>query len=558
MSFLQTPPQLAHPYRSDRVLQSCMRRLLPHALADEFDRCAMELGQLVAEDLYPQQLAERLVEPRLVQWDAWGRRIDRIELTPLWQRMPEIVARHGLVWHGYDKAKGAHARVFQFGLVYLYTPASDFYACPLAMTDGAARVLIESGNKALIQRAVPRLSSRDRDSLWTCGQWMTETTGGSDVSRSETRAEQDAEGQWRLHGRKWFTSAATSEASVLLARPAGNPAGADGLALYYLEPRDRDGHLRQIEIDRLKDKLGSRKLPTAELRLFGAPAELIGARDHGVRAIAPLLNVTRVWNSIAAVSYFRRGLQLLRDYAERREVFGSPLRDRPLHKETLAGLQAEFEAGFHLSFYIVELLGKAEQGQLDERQRLLLRLLTPVAKLLTAKQAVAGLSEVVEGFGGAGYVEDTGIPGLLRDAQVFSIWEGTTNVLALDVLRVLRGAGGLGGVLSGLLGILGQAGDEQRDIVRAVRETFESAQRWLVDSESGPPEAQEAGARELAITIGRAFALALLARHAGWALRAEGDPRPAAAARRFLRHGINRLGAAPLNDSTLLAWDQLP
>lgn len=555
MGFTQSPPELANPYLTDRVLQSILRRSLPHALFEHFHGQAHELGQIIADELYPQQLAERLVEPRHIPFDAWGRRVDHIELTPLWQRMPALTARFGLVWHGYDQTKGAHARLFQFAMVYLATAATDFYACPLAMTDGAARALIESGNDGLLRRALPHLTARDAASLWTSGQWMTETSGGSDVGGTETRAVRDADGQWRAYGRKWFTSAATSEMALLLARPDGNPGGTEGLALFYCEPRDRAGRLQNIVVDRLKDKLGSRKLPTAELHLDGAPIELVGEERRGVRMIAPVLNQTRLWNSFAALSFFRRGLQLLRDYGNRRRVFGRLMNAQPLHQQTLAGVQAEFEGGLHLALYVAELLGKSEHGALDDRHRLLLRLLIPITKLLTAKQAVAGLSEIVEGFGGAGYIEDTGLPTLLRDAQVFSIWEGTTNVLSLDALKVLAAEGTWSAVHAALTALTGQAGSEteaQSLLVRDAYRKVHAAHQSAVEQARA-----EALARDIALTLGRCFELALLLRHAAWSERAEDDRRPMAAARRFAIHGVDRMQAGEDLDSRLLATDDL-
>ena len=553
MAFVQAPPQLANPFSGDRVLRSYLRRTLPPALLDTLENEAMALGELV-KDLYPQQLQAIDQQPRLVQWDAWGNRIDRIELAPYWEQMPEIAARFGLVAHGYDKEKGAHARVYQFTLVYLYAAASEFYGCPLAMTDGATRALLETTNHRLIDRAVPHFLAREAEGLWTSGQWMTETTGGSDVSGSETIASRDDQGQWRIYGRKWFTSATTSEATLLLARPEGSEhSGADGLALFYLEPRDDHGKLRQIEIDRLKDKLGTRKLPTAELRLFGTPAEPVNGLSHGVRAISPVLNLTRLWNCFTALSLYRRGLQLLQDYGSRRQVFGKPLGEQPLHRDTLADLLAEFEAGFHLTMYLAELLGKHENGLLDESHRALWRLLTPLAKLWTAKQAVAGLSEIIEGFGGAGYVETTGLPGLLRDAQVLTIWEGTTNVMALDVLRVLRGTeGAFTAYQTALRGLAAQISAQE---LLSVRQAVLSASQALNEGLPGllrGGEHGQSGARSFSIALARTISAALLGRHADWCLRAQDDGRPVAAARRFVRRGLVNLFDSPDPDADLL------
>src|SRR4051812_4685521 len=185
MPFIQTPPTLGNQWDEDLALRSLLERLLPADVFAEVEPSLREMGRLSAE-LYPAQLADLPNEPRLVQWDAWGNRVDRIELTPLWQRAERIAAEHGVVALAYERAHGAFSRIHQFALAYLFTPSTDIYSCPLAMTDGAARALLESGNRELIGRAVPHLTSRDPAAFWTSGQWMTETTGGSDVGRGET------------------------------------------------------------------------------------------------------------------------------------------------------------------------------------------------------------------------------------------------------------------------------------------------------------------------------------------------------------------------------------
>jgi len=288
-----------------------------------------------------------------------------------------------------------------------------------------------------------------------------------------------------------------------------------------------------IYVHRLKDKLGTRKLPTAELHLDGAPARPV-TEDlrNGTRHIAPMLSVTRTWNAVTAAAYVRRGLALARDYARKREVFGDAIIDHRLHQETLADLQAQLEGMFHLSFRLAELLGRRESGRADESTRTLLRLLTPIAKLTTAKQAVAGTSEVVEAFGGAGYVEDTGVPPLLRDAQVLPIWEGTTNVLALDLLRVLKKTEGLTPSRSELERCLSPLETPAlQEAGQSALHAFQDAADWLRAARDDGVGELRAGARWFAFTIGHALELAYTARHAQWALRAEQDPRSAAAER---------------------------
>ncbi len=547
--FNQPPPELRNQYDDDAMLQSYLRRVLGDEKLATIEEELREMGQ-IAVRMHALSLATRLEEPVYTQWDPWGERVDRIELTQVWKEAEPIAASRGVVAAAYDSPLGALARVHQFSLAYLFTPSADVYSCPLAMTDGAARTLLQSGNQELIDRAVPHLTSRDPATFWTSGQWMTESTGGSDVGRSETVAVRDGD-QWRLYGRKWFTSAATSQMALTLARPEGNPAGGRGLALFYVECHDAQGRLRSIELNRLKDKLGTRKLPTAELMLRGTPATLVDGTTGGIRKITPMLNVTRTWNTMTAVSFMRRGIALARDYAAKRVAFGAPLRDKPLHVDTLAGLQAELEGAFHLAFYLAELLGKQEHGSIDEDEAQRLRLLTPIAKLTTGKQAVAVCSEVLEAFGGAGYVEDTGLPVLLRDAQVLSIWEGTTNVLALDTLRALSREASLDSLGRFLRAATDVADPSLRSAGESAKQALDAAARWLDDVQTDPI-ALEAGARRFAMTLGRATELALLVRHAQWALEG-GDRRPRAAALRFAQTAIDRIVPSPAGDAYLLA-----
>jgi alkylation response protein AidB-like acyl-CoA dehydrogenase len=548
MAFFQAPPQLGNQLTDDRVLRSYLARALAPEVRRAVEEDLAEMGELAGGELYALQLEDRLNEPRLLQWDAWGHRVDRIELTAVWKRAARIAAERGVVATAYEARHGAASRIHQFALTYLFDPSTDTYTCPLAMTDGAARTLLDHRPEGIAERAVARLTSRDPARMWTSGQWMTERTGGSDVGLSETSA-RVVDGGYRLYGTKWFTSAATSEMALTLARLEGAPAGSRGLTLFYLETFMPDGRKNGIEVNRLKDKLGTRKLPTAELTLAGTLATPVTELGNGVRHIAPMLNVTRTWNAVCSVAALRRGVALARDYAHRRVQFGAPLAEKPLHADTLAGVQAELEAAFHLAFRVVELLGRIEQREASERDERLLRVLTPIAKLTTAKQCVAGLSEILECFGGAGYVEDTGVPRLLRDAQVLPIWEGTTNVLSLDLLR----AGGQGG-FAALDAELGDLAAPLRDgalaaLARDARACAQRALAWLGDR---PVEDCEAGARRVALTLGRSLALALLCRHADWAL-GQGDPLPSYAARRFAAHGVDALRELDRAEMTALA-----
>jgi alkylation response protein AidB-like acyl-CoA dehydrogenase len=537
--FFQDGPELGNQYDEDRVLRTYLRWRLPPAVLDVIEPGLRRLGERAVTDIMSFGNAAEAAPPRHVPYDPWGRRIDQLEVADAWKQLERISVEEGIVATAYERREGAWSRVHQFARLYLFGPSSATYTCPLAMTDGAARVIELYGDDWLRQHPLPRLISRDPERFWTSGQWMTERTGGSDVSGTSTVARWE-DGQYRLYGTKWFTSATTSQMALTLARVEDGPAA--GLSLFYLELRDSDDRMNHIRVHRLKDKLGTRALPTAELTLEGTPARVIGGEGHGVRKIAALLNITRGYNACGAVGGMRRGLALARDYARRRRVFGKLLADQPLHQETLAALQVEFEAAFHLTFRAAELMGKEELGLATEQERGVLRLLTPVVKLYTARQAIASASEVIEAFGGAGYIEDTGLPRLLRDAQVLSIWEGTTNVLSLDVLRAIERDGAVKPFVADLRARLetvrSPALHEPTARVRAAAGRIEA---FLHQAQSEAADFLDAGARAFAYSLARSYAASLLLEQADWSLQQDNNPRGVAASLRWCSQDLTPL-----------------
>ena len=540
MTFFQEPPRLENEFAADGLLRGWLRREIPSASLAAMEPSLDRMGRLAAGPLHELAMRHREDEPKHVPWDAWGRRADRIEVNAAWQEYQRVAAREGLVATGYERALGEYSRVHQFALVYLFAPSSQTYTCPLAMTDGCARTLEVIASERLRSDVLPHLVSRDPAQAWTSGQWMTERTGGSDVGLTETVARRGSDESWRLYGTKWFTSAVGSEVTLTLARPEGNGPGGKGLALFFVRLRDAEGRLNHMVVNRLKQKLGTRHLPTAELTLDGTVAEPVAGLTDGVRNMAAMLNITRTWNAVCAVAGMRRALSLARSYARRRVAFGAPLADKPLHIETLADLSAEYEAAFHLAFHEVLLLGRSECEKPGAHEVALLRALQPVTKLFTAKSAVALASEVLECFGGAGYVEDTGLPALLRDSQVLPIWEGTTNVLSLETLRALAREDGFRPFVEAVALHAARARTAELAALgsRAVQ-AVEHAMSWASETWGRSQPELEAGARAFALTLGRSLALALFVEHAQWCLDENGDRRSAAAARRFADHGVD-------------------
>jgi acyl-CoA dehydrogenase len=561
--FFQDGPRLRDEWEDDLALRRYLERSLPPEVLDEVVPSLAEMGHLAANELktWSDEMDTAAHEPRLRPFDAWGRRVDTVETSPLWERIGAVGQEKGVIATAYERAHGEHSRVHQFALAYLYGPSSALYSCPFAMTDGAAKTLLTHGDRELVDRAVPRLTGRDPQHAWTSGQWMTERPGGSDVGLSETVAREEG-GVWKLYGTKWFTSAVTADMALTLARPEGNGPGGRGLAMYYVEVRDERGELNDLRVLRLKEKLGTRQMPTAELALEGTAAHLVGPPTGGTRNITPMLTITRLWNSVIASSGLRRGLALARDYADRRVAFGHQLIDQPLHQATLAWLRVQHEASLQLAFRAVELLGKEEAGVATEQDLLTLRVLLPVTKLLTGKQAIAGASEALESFGGAGYIEDTHLPVLLRDAQVLPIWEGTTNVLSLDTLRALRSGDALPAVLREVRRAAETTSHgELATVGKLAVDAADHAAAWLARAVDAGPRPLEHGARRFALTLGRALQAALLAEQAQHDLDVHGDGRAMAVAQRFAAEGIDLLepaGERMATDAALARDHELP
>lgn len=434
VSYSQPGPHLGNQYLEDSALRAFLKTLTG-GLPEEYESDLLRFGKRVVVEMLPHHLRLNSNLPKFEPFDAWGKRIDSIETDPSWSFMHLVAAQERLLSIGYSQLP--MRRLYQFTKLYLYAPSSGMYLCPLAMTDGAATLtrsllLERKGDKGL-EEVFSHLTSSDPQQLWTAGQWMTEKRGGSDVAGGTRTVAQRVNGDlYKLYGVKWFTSAIQSDVAYTLAKIDG------AISLFLVKVRKEDGGLNGIQVLRLKDKLGTKQVPTAELLLTGCEARLCSKPGQGIKRITELVNVTRLYNSVSAVSHMRRIIALARDYAHRRQVAGGiVLAEVPLHLRTLGDMELRFRGCLGLLLFVVTLLDKVEEGVATPAERQSLRLLTPITKLYTAKEALAVVSEGLESFGGLGYMENSGLPGLERDVQVLSIWEGTTNVLSLDTLRAL-------------------------------------------------------------------------------------------------------------------------
>jgi alkylation response protein AidB-like acyl-CoA dehydrogenase len=539
--FLQTPPILADSWASDRTLRESVRFHLGEDLFPQAEELLGAMGRLAVapETLALAALAESQ-PPKLTQYSAWGERIDDIRVSDAYLELGRIGVTAGVTALPYeDFDLGDSARVVWAGLMALWGPSSALYSCPVAMTDGAARTLLLHGSAEDLP-AVERLTTRDYATAWTSGQWMTETAGGSDVGRTGTVARLDADGTWRLWGMKWFTSSTTSEMALTLARPEGAVEGSKGLGLFRIHRFMDDGSRNAILVRRLKDKLGTRALPTAELELEGAVAYPVGdpLDGGGVRRIATMLNITRIHNALGATGALARGLAWARAYARVRETFGRPLETLPAHRATLTDLAVDYAAALALTMRCCELLGRTERGTASPEEAELLRGLTPLAKLATGRWSIAGVTEVMEAIGGVGYCEDSNIPTLVRNTHVIPIWEGTTNVMALDFMRAIVRSSALERIVADARSALASADGAEScaaalPLVEAALEELVQRATSVLDDDARA----QAEARSLAMGLAATYSCARLCAQGAWAEKA-GDPRTGRTALRLARRGL--------------------
>jgi alkylation response protein AidB-like acyl-CoA dehydrogenase len=539
--FLQTPPRLPNAWSGDRALREALAFHLGEEMFAAAEPQLVELGG-VATDPSTLELAARAERepPRHIPYSPWGERIDDIEVSDAYTELGRIGVEAGVTALPYERDPfGEKARLVWAATLSLWGPSSALYSCPVAMTDAAARTLARYGSEAE-REVVERLTTRDTARAWTSGQWMTETAGGSDVGRTGTVARRDAGGDWRLWGMKWFTSATTSEMALTLARPDGAPGGSKGLVLFRVHRFLEDGTRNSILVRRLKDKLGTRALPTAELELEGARAWPVGEPEpgSGVRRIATMLNLTRIHNSLGASGALGRGLAWARAYAREREVFGRPLEDMPAHRATLTDLAVDYAASLALVFRCCELAGAQEHDVASDDEVAILRCLTPITKLTTGRWSIAGVTEAMEAVGGVGYCEDSTIPALVRNTHVIPIWEGTTNVLSLDVLRAAQKSNALSALVNDARRLVADlaedplTGEASRAVLLALDEIDKRAAE-IADDEAKA----QAGARSLAMGLGATYACALLCRQGLWASQ-RGDGTTSAVAARLAARGL--------------------
>ncbi|EGO60324.1 hypothetical protein NEUTE1DRAFT_75270 [Neurospora tetrasperma FGSC 2508] len=512
--FIQQQPIIKNQFHEDVSLQRIAKLYLPPSLLEKVTPEISRLGDAVLS----QQIFDWITDAerntpylRGSGRDAFGRPKQELIVTEGWRKLQEFGFANGVVAINYDSSSpsnGPYSRLIQFLRCHLWEASCANTMCPAAMQDGAARLLqrhlttpqlaanLSETEKSVFQNAYDHLTSRDPAYTWTSGQWMTERTGGSDVSQTETVAtyspfpaghpvplaskeENMPLGPWSISGFKWFSSATDSQMTILLAKTRPGM----GVSAFFAPMRRWNPELvsptftgtgatggggtelNGVTISRLKTKFGTVSLPTAELELKDMRGWLIGQEGEGIKEISTILNITRVHTTVSSMGYLGRGIGVAKAYALVREAgVGKgrrlPLYKHPLHMRTLADLTAEYHGLMLLTFYTLYILGLDEHLSSSSSPPVvpppihpltpptpkvspLLRTLSSLHKSFICHSTIPLSFSCMESLGGLGYLlnsdsEHLNLSRLFRDACVGAIWEGTTDVLASDTLRALK------------------------------------------------------------------------------------------------------------------------
>jgi len=490
----QPPPLESYNlFASDAVLQAAVAR-------EGAGWAAANLGKLGATLGRPETLAAGFTAnkftPQLNSFDRFGHRLEEVEFHPAWHDLLTIALDAGL--HSSPWAEpGPGAHVARAAGTYMLTQVESGVYCPIAMTYGSVPTLKQA--PAVAEAWLPLIYGRRYDKRFVpagqksavlLGMGMTENQGGSDLRTNETRAEPAGDGTFRLHGHKWFMSAPMCDAFLVLAQSP------KGLSCFLMPRWTPDGARNAIHINRLKDKLGNKSNASSEVEFHGAYAELVGEEGRGIPTVIEMANHTRLDCCIGSSGLMRQAVAQAIHHARHRVAFQKKLIDQPLMTNVLADMALECEAATALTMRLARAYDESDEASLALR-----RVATPAAKFWICKRAPYLMVEAMEVLGGSGYIEESIMPRLYREAPVNSIWEGSGNVMCLDVLRALGRTPHIGDVL-------------ERELDDGGDARLKAFNARLLARLTGPERNDEAQARALVRELVLALQAALLVKHA--------------------------------------------
>ena len=537
-----------------------------------------EWGEIVGNEIAENAAVVDRHGPKLHTYDRHGDVVNDVEYHPLQAENERLAYEHGIVADGFrappgrDESLGLLHHLLMNGLLSYADPG---FACPVAMTGGAALVL-EKFDDGALDEFYHGLTARNHERLIEGAMFLTEKQGGSDVGANETTprptertysgtgaegkegTEAEAEADvYELVGEKWFCSNVDAEGTLVLARRPDAPDGTEGLSLFLVPHTAADGELNDQLYRRLKDKLGTISVPTAEVELTGAEGYLIGEPEEGFAYMTEMLNLERLHNAFASVGIMGRALLESKVHAANREAFGETIDQYPLMRRDLVDMAVDYEAAAAFVFAAGQQFERreaTEPGTDEHREAFqLMRALVPVAKHRTGRMAVDTASYACEVLGGNGYVEEFVTERLLRDAQVLPIWEGTSNILSLDLLRALDREDAHEALLPFVQDDL-EAVEHPAVLPAAelVEEAFVDFQNALGTLATADRDYAQHEAKQLANLLFDVVTGARLCDHAQHAIEADGDARKALVATWFARTRFGQEDARGITDGEAL------
>ncbi len=474
-----------------------------------------------------------LLNPR----DRSGRDEDWIDYHAAYREM-EHIAFGDFQFHAMSHRAGTLGldrplpAVAKYTMQYLFVQGEFGLMCPISVTDTSIHLIRKFANRQLQDYLLPKMLSGDLATLWKGTQFMTERAGGSDVGAIETIARLE-DGEWRLYGDKWFCSHADADVALLLARPEGAASGTKGLALFALPRRLKNGRRNAYRIVRLKDKLGTRSMASGEILLEGAVAYLVGDIDSGLRQMMEQVNLSRLSHGVRAAAMMRRCVNEAMICARGRSAFGRTIIDYPLLRRQLLKIMLPAEQSLSMFLFTADAMDRANAGDNDAALRL--RLLTPLLKFRACRDNIPVATGAMEVRGGNGYIEEWVNARLIRDAHVGVLWEGTSNINALDIMTRAVGKSGAHRALAATLErLLDEASAIPASFIGRVRDKLAKALAFAERVAAQP--ALEADARRAASGLYHATSATLMTWEAS---RPNCDARRALLARLVLDHRLS-------------------
>jgi acyl-CoA dehydrogenase len=495
-------------YSSDLILREFIENSLREDALSYARNLLTATGAKAATLMDSLSLTADKYGPALLKRDKWGQALDEIEFHPAYWSLMQIAVDSQMLrlkWEPELRQRFAGQRHrMGFALGYLFAMSESGQYCPLCMTDGVAHLIDQFCTSDEKARLLPHIYSAELADFYTGAMFLTEKAGGSDVGANIVAAHKNEDGTYSLFGEKWFCSNVNAQIIFALARTDEAIKGTKGLSIFLIERQLRTGERNPIEVVRLKDKLGTRSMASGECLLNGTIAKMVGPEFQGFRVMTEMINLSRMYNSVAALAGGRRALVEAWQFLSFRESFGKIALEHALVRAKFWELGALHLASFHLVWRAIEAMDAAEKG--NEHEAELLRFLTPMVKRDSAELAVYLCRESMELMGGMGYIEESILPKMMRDVMVLPIWEGAGNIMILDMLRAAIKSKGLGLVLAEI----DSCCQDSSAYARILKKEAKNLGQQLSAIRDLPQDELEFQAKELLLKLTRCYQSALL------------------------------------------------